>query len=213
MTQPTAELIVATRNIGKARELRALLARLGRTIIDLERAGIPPADAEDAVENELTFEGNALAKARYFARLSGGRPVIADDSGLCVTALGGAPGVRSRRYAGAVGSEAVVSAANSAKLLSELSSTEDRRAEFVCAVAYVGNAQEVVAVGRASGRILREPKGSGGFGYDPLFWCDELEETFAEASEDEKARVSHRAKAVARLVELLAAGRATDGGR
>lgn len=196
-------LLVATRNSGKTRELRALLAPLGRPLIDLREAGISAAPEEDAVEDEPTFEGNALAKAHYFARLGNGRPVLADDSGLCVRALGGAPGVHSRRYAGATGDEATVSAANSAKLLRELADVDDRRAEFVCAVAYVDATRELVAVGRTEGRILRQPVGSGGFGYDPLFWSDQLGQTFAEASQEAKGRVSHRARAIVVLRDAL----------
>jgi XTP/dITP diphosphohydrolase len=210
---PARKVLVATRNSGKARELRALLAPLGFVAVDLVHAGISETEAEDALETEATFEGNALAKARYFAGLSGARPVLADDSGLCVAALGGAPGVRSRRYAGALGGEAVVSAANSAKLLRELANVEDRSAEFCCAVAYVAGEHECVATGRVGGRILTEGRGSGGFGYDPLFWSDELGRTFAEASDVEKARVSHRARAIAQLAQMLSRSGAESGAR
>ena len=201
-------LLVATRNAGKTRELRALLATLGRPLVDLREAGIGVTPEEDAVENAPTFEGNALAKARHFLARSDGRPVLADDSGLCVAALGGAPGVRSRRYAGASGDESTVSAANRAKLLGELAGVEDRRAEFVCALAYVDGARELVVVGRAAGRILKAPAGSRGFGYDPLFWSEDLGQSFGEASDQAKAGVSHRARAIAALLDALASDQA-----
>lgn len=199
-------VVIATRNAGKTRELRALLAPLGRPVVDLQALGLPIAPVEDTLENDPTFEGNALAKARYFAARVEGRAVVADDSGLCVAALGGAPGVRSRRYSGTQGPEAAVTRANSAKLLREMRDVADRRAEFVCAVAYVAaaeNARELVAVGRTSGHILHEPRGTHGFGYDPLFYSHDLDCTFAEAGDKAKSRVSHRARAIAGLLNAL----------
>lgn len=197
------ELLVATRNAGKAAELRALLAPAFSRVLDLRDASIPADPAEDAIEDGETFEANALAKARYFRARSGDRPVLADDSGLCVAALGGTPGVRSRRYAGAVGDESAVSFANSQRLLRALARVEDRRAELICAVAYVDSTDEVVVLARTSGRILDAPSGANGFGYDPVFWSDDLQRSFGEATEVEKARVSHRARAVTALVERL----------
>lgn len=197
------ELVLATRNVGKAAELRALLAPLGARVLSLDDAGIAPDPDEERVEDGATFEENAIAKARYFAARTGGRPVIADDSGLCVTALDGAPGVRSRRWAGATGSEADVSRANSAHLLVALRDVTDRGAAFVCAVAYSDGATEIVARGETTGRILDAPLGTQGFGYDPLFWSDELGRGFGEATRDEKAHVSHRARGVMQLIETL----------
>ena len=197
------EILVATRNSGKVSEFRTLLAPLRMHVLDLADAGIAAEPAEDLIEDGETFEANALAKARYFWARGDRRPVLADDSGLCVAALGGAPGVRSRRYAGVDGSESTVSRANSARLLAALSGVSDRRAEFVCALAYVGAGEEVVEVGRTAGHILRSPRGTNGFGYDPLFWSDDLQCSFGEASEAEKARVSHRARAVERFVAWL----------
>lgn len=197
------EIVLATRNAGKAAELRALLSPLDATVLSLDDVGIPCTPEEDAVENADTFDANAMAKARYFAARSGGRAVIADDSGLCVAALDGAPGVRSRRYAGAVGTEADVSRANSARLLEALRDVADRRAAFVCAAAYSNGVQTVVAVGQTSGRILERPQGTQGFGYDPLFWSDDLGRGFGEATALEKAQVSHRARAVERLIIAL----------
>ena len=197
------EIVLATRNVGKAAELRTLLAPLSATLVDLDAAGIAPDPAEDAIEDGETFEANALAKARYFAARSGGRPVIADDSGLCVAALGGAPGVRSRRYAGAVGTEAEVSGANSRHLLEAMRSISDRRAAFVCALAYCGTGRELVVLAQSSGQILEQATGVEGFGYDPLFWSDDLQRSFGEASRDEKAQVSHRARAALELMHRL----------
>lgn len=194
---------MATRNRGKLHEFRDLLAPLGVRLVDLDEAGISPHPDEDSIENADTFEENARAKAHYFARLGGGRPVVADDSGLCVHALGGAPGVRSRRYAGVTGSETVVSTANKQLLLRSMAGVDDRRAEFACAISYVDGATEILSVGRASGRILLSPAGSGGFGYDPLFWSDDLGRSFGEASEQAKAQVSHRARAVETLLTRL----------
>lgn len=197
------EILLATRNRGKVDELRELLAPLGRRVIDLGDAALAPTPDEDGLEDAPTFEANALAKARHFARRSPGRAVLADDSGLCVAALGGAPGVYSRRYAGATGTDAEVTAANSAKLLRKMTGVAQREAEFVCAVAYIDAAGELVTTGRVRGRILEMASGSRGFGYDPLFWSDELGCSFADATEREKAEVSHRARAVARLLEML----------
>ena len=197
------ELLIATRNVGKAVELRTLLAPLGVPVVDLREAGISPTPEEDTIEDGETFEANALAKVRYFSARSNHRPVLADDSGLCVPALDGAPGVRSRRYAGVVGSEAAVAAANSARLLEALDGVVDRRAEFVCAVAYVEDGRESVYIGRVAGRILDAPRGANGFGYDPLFWSDDLARGFGEATNIEKARVSHRARAVRALLPHL----------
>jgi len=197
------ELLVATRNAGKAAELRALLAPAFARVLDLRDAGFPVDPAENEIEDGATFEANALAKARYFRARSEGRTVLADDSGLCVTALDGAPGVRSRRYAGAVGGEGVVSGANSRQLLRALEGVHDRSAEFVCAIAYVDGVDEVVTLGRTPGRILDAAHGANGFGYDPVFWSDDLQQSFGAASDAAKADVSHRARAVAALVAHL----------
>ncbi len=201
------ELIVATRNPGKAAELRALLEPLGVFVVDLQTAGIEPDPLEDEIESGATFEENARAKANYFAARAAGRAVLADDSGLCVAALGGAPGVRSRRYAGAVGSDTDVSDANCARLLEELRDVADRRAEFVCAVAFRDGKREVVCVGRTAGRILAAARGTSGFGYDPVFWSDELQLGFGDATRAEKASVSHRTRAFERLAAALGAWR------
>ena len=202
------EVIVATRNPGKLRELVPLFAAIGVRVVDLDAAGIPESPEEDDVEAFETFEENALAKARYFHRASGGLPTVADDSGLEVEALGGAPGVRSKRFAGAEGASRVVDAANNALIVERLAGVADRRARFVCAAAYVGGEGALVRRGVVPGRIVDRAAGTLGFGYDPHFHADELGKTFGEATVAEKATVSHRARAFAALVEALAAGRA-----
>ena len=204
-------VLVATRNAGKLRELRPLFGALGIAVVDLVEAGIPETDAEDAVEAYETFEENALAKARHFHRASGGLATVADDSGLEVEALGGAPGVRSKRFAGARGASRVVDAANNALLVERLAGVEDRRARFVCAAAYVGPRGELVRRGVVPGRIVDVAAGAQGFGYDPHFLSEELGRTFGEATVAEKATVSHRARAFAALVAALASGAGAQG--
>jgi XTP/dITP diphosphohydrolase len=199
-------VLVATRNPGKLRELRPLFGALGVGVVDLNEAGIPETAAEDAVESHETFEDNALAKAHYFHRASGGMATVADDSGLEVAALGGAPGVRSKRFSGAEGPSRAVDAANNALLVERLAGSADRRARFVCAAAFVGDGgRELVRLGTVPGRIVDRAVGEHGFGYDPHFLADELGKTFGEATVEEKARVSHRARAFAALVDALGA--------
>lgn len=200
-------LLIATRSHGKLRELRELFGQAGISIMDLEEAGIAPSLAEEELETADTFEENALAKARYFARLSGG-PVVADDSGLEVEALGGRPGVRSKRWSGRndLSGEAL-DEANNRLLLEELSGKTNRRARYVCVAAFVDGAEEETFRGTSSGVILAAPRGSGGFGYDPYFLSDELGVTFAEASVREKEGVSHRGRAFKALVGSLRARR------
>lgn len=195
---------MATRSPGKLRELAPLLAEAGVHAIDLATAGIAEAPYEEAIEAHATFEANALAKARYFAGISG-LPTLADDSGLCVDALGGRPGVRNKRWSGRadLAGEAL-DAANNALLVAELSGCDARGASFVCAAVYVDDDQEVVRRGEVRGEVLREPRGSGGFGYDPYFWSVELGRSFAEVTREEKSRVSHRARAVAAVLRALA---------
>jgi XTP/dITP diphosphohydrolase len=197
-------LLLATRSAGKIRELRPLLAARGLEVLSLDDAGIPESEAEDALEAHATFEENALAKARYFARLSG-RPALADDSGLAVDALGGRPGVLSKRWSGRVDlSGQALDDENNRLLLEALRGASDRRAHYVCAAAFVDSARELVCRGAVQGRILDAPSGSGGFGYDPFFFADELGRTFGDATREEKATVSHRARAFAALLERLA---------
>lgn len=200
------DVLIATRNPGKARELRPLLERAGYTVVELSDFGLPEEPEEQELERHDSFEENALAKARYFYETSGGIATIADDSGLEVSALGGAPGVRSKRYSGRedlVGR--ALDEANNAKLLSALGESADRAARFVCVAAFVAHDVELVRRGETAGRILSAPRGSGGFGYDPYFEIPELGRTLAELSVEEKSSVSHRGRAVRALVEALVA--------
>ena len=197
-------VLVATRNAGKLVELRPMFAAVGREVVDLDSAGIPETTEEDALEAFDTFEANALAKARHFHRASGGLPTVADDSGLEVLALGGAPGVRSKRYATAAPGQSQTQA-NNARLLQALAAADDRRGRFVCAVAFVDADRELVVRGETTGVITREARGAGGFGYDPLFLSDDLGQTLAEAGAEAKARVGHRGRAFAALAAALGA--------
>lgn len=194
MTQP---LVLASNNRGKLAELSQLLSPLGFALTPQGELGIPEAD-----EPYLTFVENALAKARHAARQSG-LPALADDSGICVPALGGAPGVLSARYAGEPKSDA----ANNAKLVRELARQADRSAYYYCVLVFVRHAddpQPVIADGRWPGEIVDEPRGQGGFGYDPHFLVRGLGRTAAELGAEEKNRLSHRGQALRSLVEKLA---------
>ena len=196
-------MLLATRSAGKIRELRPLLLERGIGVISLDDAGIAESDAEDALEVYATFEENALAKARYFARLSG-RPTLADDSGVAVDALGGRPGVLSKRWSGRVDlTGQALDDENNRLLLAALRDKADRRAHYVCAAAYADASRELVCRGEVHGRILEDANGVGGFGYDPFFFADELGKSFGEASRQEKATVSHRARAFATLLDQL----------
>jgi XTP/dITP diphosphohydrolase len=196
-------ILLATRNEGKRRELVTLLEPLGSEVVSLRTLGLPETKEEESIESYDTFEENALAKARHFHSL-GGLPTIADDSGLAVDALGGRPGVRSRRWSGRPDLEgAALDAANNALLVQMLAGVAERGARFVCAVAFVDGARELVRRGEVMGRIVDEPRGRSGFGYDPHFFSIELGKTFGEASEAEKARVGHRGRALRALCDAL----------
>lgn len=199
-------LLVATRNPGKLAEARRLLEASGVEVVSPDEAGVPWSAAEELLEQAETFEGNARAKAEYFAKRVG-LPTVADDSGLEVISLGGAPGVRSKRWAAASGSADEVDAANNRELLRRLVGAPEsrRRARYRCvlALAQPGQIMPRVFEGACSGLILSEPRGTNGFGYDPLFLSDDLGKTFGEASPDEKNEVSHRGRAFAALIEAL----------
>lgn len=166
-------------------------------------AGLLETAAEDELEAFATFEENALAKARYFFRLSG-HPTVADDSGLAVDALGGRPGVLSKRWSGrAELTGRALDDENNRKLLCELRGESNRAAHYVCAAAFVDAGHELVRRGRVDGRIIDSPRGTGGFGYDPYFYSIELGRTFAEVSAAEKESVSHRGRAVRALLDAL----------
>lgn len=190
------DLVVATTNPGKARELRRLLAGVPARLVRLDELGIvPPA------ETGATFAANATLKARHAAEASG-LPALADDSGLVVDALGGAPGVFSARYAGAGATDEE----NRRRLVAELTGTppDARAARFVCALAIAAPDGEVTVVeGTLEGVVLTEPRGEGGFGYDPLFLLPEHGKTLAELSLDEKNAISHRARAAAAAAPVL----------
>ena len=198
-----AQVLLATRSYGKLRELLGILAEAGLLGLTLDEFGIEYSPAEEGIECFDTFEENAMAKARYFHALSG-IPTVADDSGLSVNALNGAPGVWSKRYSGRSDLEGqALDDANNAKLLSELSDADDRSAKYSCAAAYVDDSEEDVALGATHGRIVAEPRGTGGFGYDPYFFSTELNKTFGEASIAEKQQVSHRGRAFRALFAAL----------
>jgi XTP/dITP diphosphohydrolase len=200
-------LVIATRSGDKLREVRAIAAGEGHwEILDPEEAGIPPSPAEEGIEVHDSFAENARAKALYFA-LRTAELVLADDSGLCVDALGGEPGVRSRRFAppGPEGEDR--DEANNRHLLLRLAGVppEGRRAHYHCAVSLMQGADELGGwAGRCDGVILERPRGSGGFGYDPLFYLPEQGASFGELSPEVKNRVSHRARAVRQALSFLA---------
>jgi XTP/dITP diphosphohydrolase len=199
-------VLLATRSEGKLRELRPMFDAAGVAATDLDRAGIVETAAEDGLESFGTFEENALAKARYFHERSG-LPTAADDSGICVVALDGAPGVFSKRWSNRpdlVGR--ALDDENNRLLMERLDGVTERRASYVCAAAYVDGARELVCRGEAHGRIVDHPRGDSGFGYDPYFFAEELGRTFGEASGVEKERVSHRGRAFAALISELANG-------
>lgn len=192
------DILLASRNEHKLAEIRELLEDLPLRIVSPDDVGISPDPAEDEVERWGTFEANALAKAAWFRERSG-LPTLADDSGLCVEALGGAPGVWSRRFApdeeiGPNGRDA----ANNRHLLRLLRGRPEaeRAAHYRCALALIDDSFQVVVFGRCDGRIATEARGSGGFGYDPLFVVPELGETFGILPPEVKAERSHRAAAV-----------------
>jgi len=196
-------VLLATRSSGKLRELRPLFAEYGVAVVDLVEAGIEERVEEDTLETYDTFEDNALAKARYFRRRAR-MPVVADDSGLVVPALGGAPGVMSKRWAGLPDLHGqALDDENNRLLIERLRGVEDRRASYVCAAVFLSGNREVSARGEVQGRIVDVPRGSGGFGYDPYFLSDELGRTFGEVPLEEKQRVSHRARAFRALLDAL----------
>ncbi|WP_137939372.1 RdgB/HAM1 family non-canonical purine NTP pyrophosphatase [Chitinivorax sp. B] len=190
------KIVIASNNAGKLREFAALLAPLDFDVIPQSALQVPEAE-----EPHCTFVENALAKARHAARLTG-LPALADDSGICVNALGGAPGVYSARFAGEPKSDE----RNNVKLLDELAHQSDRRAHYYCVLVFVHHAddpQPIIAEGEWHGEILASPQGAGGFGYDPLFWVPEHRQTVAQLEAGLKNQLSHRGKALAALVARL----------
>ena len=190
------KLVIASNNPGKLLEFQAMLAPLGIEVLTQSQLSI--AEAE---EPHCTFIENALAKARHVSAVCG-LPALADDSGICVDALGGAPGVLSARYAG----ESKSDQRNNEKLLQEMQGITDRRAHYYCVLVLVRAAsdpQPLIAEGEWHGEIAHEQRGDGGFGYDPLFWLPEWGKMSAELSREEKAQISHRAKALQILLQRL----------
>lgn len=195
------KVVLATGNPGKVRELADLLADFGLNIVAQTDLGV-----ESAEETGLTFIENAILKARHAAQITG-LPAIADDSGLAVDALDGAPGIYSARYAG----EAASDRQNLEKLLATLQDTPEgqRQAQFHCVLVYLRHAADptpLVCHGSWHGEIIRTPAGAGGFGYDPIFYLPELGKTAAELSKAEKQAVSHRGQALALLLEAMRNG-------
>jgi XTP/dITP diphosphohydrolase len=200
--------LLATRSDGKLRELSPMFAEAGLSVISLDAMGIEPSDEENDLESFETFEENALAKARHFYEVSGGMPTIADDSGLVVDALGGLPGVRSKRWSARADlSGSALDDENNATLVRAVASVADRRARYVCVAAFVSVGDSITCRGETTGRILDVPRGTGGFGYDPYFLSDELNCTFGEASAREKETVSHRGRAFRALLHHMLGGR------
>ena len=192
------KVVAATRSAGKQGEIRRLLASVSVEVVFPDDVGVHESPAEDLLELGDSFLANARAKAEFFARKTG-LPTVADDSGLEVFSLGGAPGVRSRRWAGAEGPSEEVDAANNAELLRRLTGAPAarRRARFRCVLVYLRDLAAVPEAfeGACAGRILEAPAGSTGFGYDPLFFSDDLGKSFGEADPSEKDTVSHRGRA------------------
>jgi XTP/dITP diphosphohydrolase len=191
-------IVLASGNPGKVREISALLAPLAIEVVPQSKLGI-----SEAEEPHDTFVDNALAKARH-ASLAAGLPALADDSGLCVDALGGAPGVHSAYFAGREGSREERDRRNNELLLSKIN--QNRKAFYSCVMVLVRRPEDnkpLVAEGRWHGEIGRAPRGTNGFGYDPIFFIRELNKTAAELGPEEKNRISHRGIAAAKLLELL----------
>jgi XTP/dITP diphosphohydrolase len=191
------KLVIASSNPGKLREFQFLLEPLGIEVLTQSQLGIGEAE-----EPHVTFIENALAKARHVSRLSG-LPALADDSGICVTALGGAPGVFSARYAG---DNPKSDQRNNEKLLREMQGITDRRAHYYCVLVllhHAGDPQPLIAEGEWHGEIAHAERGDGGFGYDPLFWLPEFGKTSAQLERDEKHAISHRGKALQVLLQRM----------
>jgi XTP/dITP diphosphohydrolase len=205
--------LLGTRSAGKLRELREIFGEYGLSITDAASLGIPESEAEEQLEQFETFEENALAKARYFFDMSGGLPTFGDDSGMCVDALGGEPGVYSKRWSGNDHLDrAAVDASNNAKLVERMADARRRSgngftdsARYVCVAAFKDGAGEEMRRGEIEGRVLESPRGKNGFGYDPYFEAPELGGTFAESNIRNTAGNSHRSRAFRALLTALRA--------
>ena len=191
------KLVIASNNPGKLREFQAMFSPLGIEVLTQEQLGI-----SEAEEPHCTFIENALVKARHVSKASG-LPALADDSGICVAALDGAPGVYSARYAG---NDPKSDTRNNEKLLQAMQGVTDRRAHYYCVLVLVRHAddpQPLIAEGEWHGEIAQEERGVGGFGYDPLFWLAQFGRMSAELKPEEKAEISHRAQAMKILLQKL----------
>ena len=194
------KLVIASNNQGKLREINTLLEPLA-----IEAVPQSDFNAGEVDEPYVTFVENALTKARHASRCSG-LPALADDSGICVSALGGAPGVTSARYAGEPRSDE----RNNLKLIETLKNQPNRRAYYYCVIVLVRHAddpQPIIVDGSWYGEIVDQPRGEGGFGYDPYFFLPEFGKTSAELSAEQKNRISHRGQALAQLAGILRAGK------
>jgi len=204
-------VLLATRSQDKLREMRRIFAEFGLDAIDAQSAGIDETAAEDDLEAFDTFEENALAKARYFFERSDGMPTFADDSGLCVDILGGEPGVMSKRWAGRSDlSGKSLDDANNAKLVARMNEARAIDSQgftdvgvYVCVAVFKDENGEAIRRGEMKGRVLGEPRGTGGFGYDPYFEAPDVGGTFAELSIEQTAQMSHRSRAFRALLAAL----------
>jgi XTP/dITP diphosphohydrolase len=205
--------LLATRSAGKLAELREIFSRYQLDVVELSELGIVETAEEENLEQFETFEENALAKARYFFERSGGMPTFADDSGMCVDALAGEPGVYSKRWSGRLDLEPrALDAANNAKLVARMEqarvgqgSAFTDTARYVAVAAFKDEVGEVLRRGEIEGRVLTVPRGAGGFGYDPYFEAPELGGTFAESAIENTAAGSHRSRAFRALLGALRA--------
>jgi XTP/dITP diphosphohydrolase len=205
--------LLATRSAGKLAELHEIFGAFDLQVTDPKSLGIPETPAEEALECYETFEENALAKTRYFYERSGGLPTFGDDSGLCVDALDGEPGVFSKRWSGRLDLPAKdVDAANNAKLVARMENARSRSGSaftnagrYVSVAAFKDSVGEEIRRGEIEGRILEIPRGIHGFGYDPYFDAPDLGGTFAEATIDVTAKHSHRSRAFRSLLAALRA--------
>lgn len=197
---PAKKIVLASNNAGKVKEFNALLSPLGIEVIPQGLLGIPSCE-----EPFPSFVENAITKARHASKLSG-LPALADDSGICVDALNGLPGVLSARFALSDQKKDPSDEDNNALLIKQLIGVNQRSAHFTCTLVYLESADDpepLIAVGKWHGQIIDSPKGASGFGYDPLFLIPELGKTAAELSPNEKNQMSHRALALEQLMQSL----------
>lgn len=202
-------ILLATRSEGKLAEMREIFKDLNVSVTDLRSLGVPELPEEESLEEFPTFEENALAKARYFFKRTG-IPTIGDDSGLMIDALGGAPGVITKRWSGRSDiSGRELDRVNNEKLVREMRRLEEggrsvtRAGKYVSVAAFVDGTHEIVRRGEISGEVIDAPRGSMGFGYDPHFHAPDLGGTFAESTVENTARNSHRSRAMRALVSAL----------